>query len=57
MANFVFNVAKGRIRQLILDGADLRALVLKTADTDAAMMDVDNITALLATAADEADSL
>lgn len=55
MANFVFNIAKGRIRQLILDGADLRALVLKTADTDAAMMDVDTITALLATAADEAD--
>lgn len=55
MANFVFNVAKGRIRQLILDGADLRALVLQAADTDAAMMDVDNITALLATAANEAD--
>lgn len=55
MANFVFNAAKGRIRQLILDGADLRALVLKTADSDATMMDVDTITALLATAADEAD--
>jgi len=55
MANFVFNIAKGRIRQLILDGADLRALVLKAADTDAAMMDTDTITALLATAADEAD--
>lgn len=55
MANFVFNIGKGRIRQLIVAGATLKALVLKTADTDAAMKDVDTITALLATAADEAD--
>lgn len=55
MANFVFNVGKGRIRQLILDGADLRALVLKAADTDSAMQDVDTVAALLAGAADEAD--
>jgi hypothetical protein len=54
MADFVFNVGKGRLRQLILDGADLRALVLKAADTDSAMQDVDTIAALLA-GADEAD--
>jgi hypothetical protein len=55
MANFVFNVGKGRIKQLISSGATLKALLLKTADTDAAMKDVDTITALLATVADEAD--
>lgn len=55
MANFVFNIAKGRIRELAADHPnDFRALLLGVADTDDAMGDTDTITALLATAADEA---
>ncbi len=55
MAGFVFNVGKGRLRQLQIAGGSLKALVLKVADTDAVMKDMDTIAALLAGVADEAD--
>ena len=52
---FVFNIAKGRIRELAADHPnDFRALLLGVADTDDAMGDTATITALLATAAGEA---
>jgi len=56
MADFVFNIAKGRIRELVADHpTQIKILLLKVADTDATMKDTDTITALLATTADEAD--
>jgi hypothetical protein len=48
MADFIFNIAKGKIAEKVADGATLRVLILKGAGTDAAMKDADNITALLA---------
>lgn len=48
MANFVFNVALGRIAEKVSDGATLKLLVLKAAGTDAALKDLDTITAVLA---------
>lgn len=48
MADFVFNIAKGKIAEKVADGATLRVLVLKGAGTDSAMKDADTITALLA---------
>lgn len=55
MADFVFNQGLGRVAEKVADGATIDLLVLKTSDTDAAHKDVDTITALLATAAVEAD--
>jgi hypothetical protein len=55
MADFVFNQGLGRVVQLAADAADLRLLVLKTADSDAVHKDADTVAALLATAAEEAD--
>ena len=55
MADFVFNIAKGAVVEMVRDSsANLGVLLLKVADTDDAMRDTDHITALLATAADEA---
>lgn len=48
MANFVFNVAKGAVAEKVRDGATIRALVLKEADTDDAHRVVDSVEALLA---------
>lgn len=48
MANVVFNVARGRARQLILDGEDLIVVLLKTAQADDALRDHDTLAALLA---------
>ena len=55
MADFVFNIAKGAFVEKFRDsGAAGGILLLKVADTDDAMRDTDHLTALLATAADEA---
>ena len=48
MADFVFNIAKGTIKKRVADGATIRALVLKVADTDAALKDLDTVSAVLA---------
>lgn len=55
MADFVFNVALGKVAEKVADGATIKLLVLKTAASDAVMKDTDTISALLATAAVEAD--
>lgn len=47
MANVVFNVARGRARQLVLDGADLIVVLLKTAQADDSLRDHDTLAALL----------
>ena len=47
MADFVFNVAKGSIKERIANSADLRLLVLKTAGTDGALKDLTTIAAVL----------
>lgn len=55
MADFVFNIAKGAFVEKVRDGgSNLLVLLLKAADTDAAMKDTDDVAALLATGADEA---
>jgi len=48
MADFVFNIAKGSIKKRIADGATLRALLLKVADADATLLDLDTVAAVLA---------
>lgn len=48
MANFVFNVAKGKVAEKVADGATIKLLVLKAADTDAVLKDLDDIAAILA---------
>lgn len=48
MANFVFNIAKGRIAEKVSDGATLRLLLLKGAGSDAVLKDFDTIADLLA---------
>lgn len=55
MADFVFNIAKGAFVEKVRDGAsNVGCLLLIAADTDDAMGDTDNVTALLATGANEA---
>lgn len=55
MADFIFNIAKGAFVEMVRDSAaNLLMLLLKVADTDAAMKDTATVTALLATTADEA---
>lgn len=55
MADFVFNIAKGAVVEMVRDsGSALLILLLIAADTDAAMKDTDTVTALLATSANEA---
>lgn len=56
MADFVFNIAKGAVAEKVRDGAaNLLFLLLKVSDTDAVMKDLDDVAALLAGTADEAD--
>ena len=50
MSNFIYNIAKGKIAEKVADGATLRLLLLKAADADATLRDIDNIQALLALA-------
>ena len=55
MADFVFNIAKGAVVEMIRDsGSAVGILLLIAADTDDAMGDTDTVTALLATGANEA---
>ena len=55
MADFIFNIAKGAFVEKFRDGAaNGGMLLLIAADTDDAMRDTDTVTALLATAANEA---
>lgn len=55
MTDFVFNIAKGAFVEKFRDGAaNGGILLLIAADTDNAMKDTDTVTALLATAANEA---
>lgn len=48
MANFVYNVALGRIAEKIANGATLKMLVLKTAGSDATLKDLNTVAAVLA---------
>lgn len=48
MADFVFNQALGRVAEKAADGATLKLLVLKAAGTDAALKDLDTVSAVLA---------
>jgi uncharacterized surface protein with fasciclin (FAS1) repeats len=47
MANFVFNVAKGKVAELCEAGT-IRALLLKAAASDAVLKDLDTVAAVLA---------
>jgi hypothetical protein len=47
MANFVYNIALGKIAQKVADGAVLRLLVLKAAGADATLKDMDTLSAVL----------
>lgn len=60
MANYVLNIAKGRVRELIErvdtnDPADAKIILipLSASETEANAQDVDTVTAFLATAANE----
>lgn len=56
MANFVFNIALGKIAEKVADGATLKLLLLKNAGADNILKDMDNIAAILAeVSTDEAD--
>lgn len=55
MANFVFNVAKGKVAEKVADGATIKLLVLKAAASDATNKDFDTIAAILAGGNTEAD--
>ena len=56
MADFVFNIAKGAVAEMVRDsGSALLILLLKTAEADATMKDYDTVAALLAGTPDEAD--
>jgi len=48
MANFVFNVAKGKVAEKVADGATIKLLVLKSSGTDATLQDLDTIAAVIA---------
>jgi acyl CoA:acetate/3-ketoacid CoA transferase beta subunit len=48
MADVVFNVARGRVRQRVLDGADLIIILLKQDEADDALRDHDTLADLLA---------
>lgn len=48
MANFVFNVAKGKVAEKAADGATLKMLILKASGTDGALKDLDTVAAVLA---------
>ena len=48
MADIVFNVALGKVAEKAADGATLKLLVLQSAGTDAALKDLDTVSAVLA---------
>lgn len=48
MANFIYNVALGRIAEKVADGATLKLLVLKAAAADGTLRDLDTVAAVLA---------
>ncbi len=56
MADFVHNIAKGAVAEMVRDsGSALLILLLKVAEADATMKDYDTVAALLAGTPDEAD--
>lgn len=56
MADFVHNIAKGAVAEMVRDSAaNLLILLLKVAEADATMKDYDTVAALLAGTPDEAD--
>lgn len=56
MSDFVFNIAKGSVAEMVRDSAaNLGILLLKVAEADATMKDYDTVAALLAGTPDEAD--
>jgi hypothetical protein len=56
MANFVYNIALGRIAEKVADGATIKLLVLKAAAADSVLKDLDTVAAILANGStDEAD--
>ncbi|MEO1529338.1 MAG: hypothetical protein AAFX06_28290 [Planctomycetota bacterium] len=56
MSNFVFNIAKGTVREKALKGAPLKMLILQAASAEAVLKDLDSVAAVLADAGtDEAD--
>ena len=56
MANFVYNVALGRVAEKVADGATIRLLVLKAAAADSVLKDLNDVAAILANGStDEAD--
>lgn len=59
MANFVFNIARGRMKELFgLPAASdaIIAVLCKTAEADATLADYDDLSALLAGTTDECDA-
>jgi hypothetical protein len=44
----MFNIGKGRLVQLVRASATLKLLILKTSDTDANLIDLDTVAAILA---------
>ena len=48
MANFIYNVALGRIAEKVADGATLKLLVLKAAGADGTLRDLNDLAAVLA---------
>lgn len=48
MADFVYNVAKGKVAEKIADGATIKLLVLKAAAADSVLIDLDTVSAILA---------
>ena len=53
MADVIFNNARARLRQQLLDGADLIVVLLKAAEADATLRDYDDLAALLAEVGNE----
>ena len=48
MADFVYNVALGKVAEKVADGATIKLLVLKAAAADATLKDLDTIALILA---------
>ena len=56
MADFVYNVALGRVAEKVADGATIKLLVLKAAAADSVLRDLTTVAAILANGStDEAD--
>lgn len=56
MGNVVANIAKGAAAEKIRDGANIQVIAFTGTETDANIIDVTTVTALIATALDEATS-